>query len=283
LSAIDIKPTLTLLQQVVEEELELLKIEVLQRNDNFIEGNPLGDGGLMYSIRLTIVIGWLAAYEVIQSRRSAEHTISPSLIAIIDKHSAHLGVWGEYAVPFMAVIFSLEKRIGQVESSEKFLADILRTLVSLNNGKRRSGFPDPYHTPDELLSSFYSLPGDSIDMGQFAGGSYTFRAIVDGLVHLNRRDLLAPMWEFICDTRSIEYYPEDPWDLLLWKSDKGRERDFGYESPTSWAALQAALPDRSEIPEALSSQPDFATYFTLSYPHRFRRDLFCELVLQFSQ
>jgi hypothetical protein len=274
----DINQTFSLIEQSIDFEVGLLKEEVYSKSGNFVEGTPIGDGGLMYSIRLTIVFGWLAAQECIQSTFIPNHVIDTHLLSLIDDNFAYLGVWSEYAIPFMAFICLAKYKAGHQKNAESLLATLLRTIVVLNNERRKSGFPNPYYTPDDLISSLYSMQGKEIDFTQFAGSSYTFRSLVDGLVYLNRRDLLEPMWKQIIETRSVEYYPSDPWDLLLWRSDQGQERDFGYEFPTSWNKLMSELPDSFELPIPLFSNPKFMTYFSLVYPHRFRRDLFMAIL-----
>jgi hypothetical protein len=277
-----IAQTLALLRQSVDEELIVLKDDVLARGGRFVEGTPVGDGGLMYSIRLTIVFGWLAARECVETLRNPGYAIDPRVVALLEEHISLMGIWGEYAVPFLAFISLCFHKASRSADAQLFLGSLLRTIVLLNNGRLRAGLPDPYSSPDELLSSFYSIPEKEIDLAEFAGSSYTLRALVDGLVLLNRRDLLEPMWKGITETRSVEYYPANPWDMLLWKSETGKERDCGYETPTSWASLRASLPSLIEIPTFISDNLDFASFMLLVYPHRFRRDSFCLLLRSIS-
>ena len=273
-----IEPILQLLQQGIERELELLTDEVHQRDGNLVEGTPVGDGELMYSVRVTVVLGWLATYHLIRKRRDPTYPIPPFLLELIESHSQHVGIWGEYAIPFICALSSLKRQVGDSEAADSLIAGLLRTIVEVNNARNRTGFPSPYHTPDDLISSYYSMPGTEIDLTQFSGNSYVSRALVDTLVHLDRRDLLGSIWKTVTETRSIEYYPSNPIDMLLWRSDNGAERDFAYPLPTSFGSLRSALPDETQIPDSLRRGSDFAALFVLTYPHRFRRDLHLEMV-----
>jgi hypothetical protein len=281
LASDDFAGTVSLIQESIDEQLRRLKAEVLEKKGNFIEGNPMGDGGLMYPVRQTIVLGWLAAYDLVRCRVDSALSVDRDLLGMIEENEKYLGIWGEYAAPFMAIISSLYRRSGQKDRADRLLGDMLRTIVVVNNVGREAGFPDPYCGPDELLSSFYEMPGKEIDLRRFAGSCYTGRAFVDALVHFGRRDLLAPMWEHVSTTRFVEYYPVDSRDMLLWRSEKGQELDFGYSTPTKWSELLEHLPDKASIAQPLVERPEFLPYFVLTFPHRFRRDLFVELLRKY--
>jgi len=273
-------PAVELMRRNVSRSLDDLYSEVMSRRDNFIEGSSIGDGALMYSIRITIVLGWLCTRHITRSFDDSFAESGKELLELVRENAHHVGVWGEYSIPFLFSIGLFRLKMDSRAESEAFLGDVCGTVAWLNNGQNKGGFPDPYTTPDELLSSFYSVPKSAIDLAKFAGSSYTLRALVDSLVFLRRRDLLEPFWKVVTHTRCIEFYPDEPLDLLLWRSEKGRERDFGYELPTSWAKLISELPDEAEIPDATSVSLEFYLYFVLTYPHRFRRDLIVWILRQ---
>ena len=251
----------------------LLRDELLSDRTRFIEGSPVGDGGLMYSMRLTMSFGWVSALEVAKKIASSKHVSDPKVTERFEANLPFVGIWGEAAVPYMFAISLLLRTIGHQKQADALGQSILEGVVFANNARNRAGLASPYCLPDALLDSYFDVPEAQIDMGEFAGSSYTMRALVDHLVRVNRRDLLTPLWKSISFTRSREYYPAKPRDYLLWNSHDGTERDFGYDLPTSWDKLRTTLPTDSELPEGLRSYPWFAAIFMIVYPHRFRRDL----------
>jgi hypothetical protein len=271
-------PTHQLISDAVLRELGDLAAEFGTRDGNFIEGSPMGDGGIMYTVRVTIVLGWLATYHLIRRRRDRSYVYPRSFVDLLADNLKHVTIWGEYAVPYLYAIASFWRSAGDHATADSLCASILATVVQQNNAMQRAGLPSPYLTPDDLLASYLGMPGRQIDMTEFSGSSYTVRSLVDVLVLRGRRDLLEQLWPLVTETRSIEYYPDDSCDFLSWQSENGTEKDYGYPRPTSYADLQRNLPTDSLIPAPLRSGTELALPFVLTFPHRFRRDLLIDMV-----
>ena len=89
-----LEQTLSLVFNEASNRLYLLKEEVKSR-DNFLEGSLVGDGGLMYEIRRSLVLGAICALEVCNFVKDESYSIDPEVIQLVRKN-LNMEFWGEY-------------------------------------------------------------------------------------------------------------------------------------------------------------------------------------------
>jgi hypothetical protein len=264
----------------IQSELDLLRSEVIARKGVFFEGSTLGDGGLMYQMRLTIVLGLLAVSLLRPVYEGLTQNIPKQETKLFMEQLKHLGFWGEAVVPYVMAIALLFEAAGDEDTSLTLVRDMLIAVAKTNNAKNRIGIPSPYFLPDSLLSSFYGIPNHEIELGQFSGNSYTLRTLVDFLVRKDRRDLLEPIWRGVTHVWRCEFYPADNADFFLWRCEEGEDRHEAFAVPTSWRNLSRELPNTDRLPRILHDRPWFALLMSLTYPHRLRSDLLPLLMIR---
>lgn len=262
--------SIELARHAIETELQDLYDEVVGREGCYLELPVIGDGGLMFKMRMTMVVGYLA---VLALSADVSSCTVRGVTELITRNLQHVSLWGEAAVAYIVVIAIALMRLGDAAGAEELIVHTLEQLVNTNEERNRAGLPSPYHLPDALLASYFCIPGREIDLGEFAGGSYMIGTLVDYLVRASRRDLLEPLWERITRVRTFEFVPDRTEDVFLWRCVEGEERSWSFRFPTSWSEMVRGLPNPRCLPEELQGDVWLCALFVLAYPHRMRRDV----------
>jgi len=245
-----------------------LKKEFFTRKD-FLEST--WDGELFYKSRLTIVLGWLAASELFNKQKDSSYLIDQRVSDSIKKYYSDLWYWGESATPFF-VEMSLLLRLFNDPLSEKIPIDLLVSIVVENKLKDGKGFPDPYHTTEQIIGEAYNRLynlGDEADPYSFHGCSYHMGAIVNLIAKGKKRTPLIPIWKDLTKILKCEFKPQNLWEMFTWHCEEGVQHETFYEQPQSWAKLvtEATTFDKSIFPKRLVNNP-FSHYYVTCYPHR---------------
>lgn len=252
----------------INDELDKLKKEFISKG-NYLEGDPLGDGGIIYKARLTIILGWLSAYELFRKKTEDCYDTDILVYEFIKKfYPEKIWYWGESSTPFfvMMSLFALEKN--DMRLSNKIITDMILE-ITFENDYEGNGVPDPYITSNEIIASSYGISEVKLAAETFQGSSYHLEALVDLLVRKKRRDLLGVLWEKITHICKYTFLPNSKIDLFLWRCKEGRQINTFYKIPQSLNELTLEA-NRQDLPmpEMISDKSQFMYYFLICYPHR---------------
>lgn len=253
----------------INYQLSALKEEFFSRTD-YLEGT--WDGALFYKSRLTIVMGWLAAFELYMKSTDANYTIDHRVYDSIKKfYGSDTWFWGESATPLFIMMSKLAIASGDTFLSNKIICDLIIDIVFKNGFREESALPAPYYSVKQAINHFYGSPDEKIDSSYFSGESYHLSVLVDILVRRNRRDLLNEVWKGVTNIYDSEFMPKHSWEILRWHCDEGELMGFTFKKPQSWKELQKDAWDMNSVglPKSLASP--FCYYFLICYPHRLSR------------
>jgi len=252
----------------MNSQIELLKLEFSSRED-YIEGKL--DGGLFYRSRITMILGWLCAFELHRSKTESNYQIDKFVYESVKKHyGKNTWFWGESATPLFLTVSLLALESKDSFLSNQIIYDLIIQITSENNIRDGEGIPDPYVSVSKIISHIYQLPDAEIDMGSFLGSSYHLETLVDILVRRNKRSLLNELWKYVSRIQNRGFEPDHPWALMLWHCSRGKEYGRFYNRTQSWKELRREPTGvrAPGIPKILQENPGFAYYFLLCYPHR---------------
>ena len=255
----------------INSQVELLKDEFFSRDDDYIEG--YWDGGLIYKSRITMVLGWLSAFEMYKKQTDSDYKIDHRVYESIKQfYNEKTWLWGESATPFFIMMSLLVSEYGDTSLSNKIICDLIIDITSENHFRDGKGIPDPYFSPSEIIGHLYQLPEAEIDMSSFLGTSYHLETLVDILVRRNKRTLLNELWRYISYIQKCEFRSKPPWKIFTWQCDVGEQVERFYKNPQSWKELrdEATALNSSGLPNILMNNP-FSYYFLICFPHRFNR------------
>ncbi|QLC50079.1 hypothetical protein HWN40_07405 [Methanolobus zinderi] len=252
----------------INDLLNLLKSEFLGR-DNYIEGSSLGDGGLLYKSRLTIVLGWLSAFElfnkVVKDDYQIDNRVYDSIKALYPNNT---WFWGESATPFFVMMSFLSWEVEDKQLANGIISNLILD-ITYGNAYDGIGTPDPYISLEKILAVNYNVSELDFDFKSFIGSSYHLEALVDILVRRNKREQLDILWKDISFIQKSKFIPEHIWDFFLWRCSKGSQVDSFYENPQSYSklALEANNSD-DQVPMILRHNFSLLYYLLMCFPHR---------------
>ena len=256
----------------INYQLEALKSEFFSRK-NYIEG--YWDGGLFYRSRMTIVLGWLSAFELFNKQIDSGYEIDNRILKSVSKYyKVATWFWGESATPLFVMMSLLTHEHGETSLSNKIICDLIIDITSENRFRDGDGLPDPYYSVNHVIRHFYGSRKQRIDMSSFLGSSYHLAALVDILVRRNKRDLLGELWKHVSHIQTSELNPSPLWKSFMWRCDKGEQVEKFYKNPQSWKELREESMKSSDLdlPRTLAKNP-FSHYFLICYPHRLNRHM----------
>lgn len=267
-------PTFELCISAIEHGFKDLLDEVFKR-DNFAEGDPFTDG-LFYRARMTLVLGYLAAFENYLFLKGEASESTEAVKKFVDAQKSYLLLWGESAVPvFLSGAWFLERQAKQLEA-EQLISSVVHAIITQNNPQNKTrGLHDPYHSIEAVMRVNFGLDPNDLGQEKFVGHSFGLQSAVEWLARRLRRQTLARMWPGITRISFCEFTPEPQWAIYLWTSAKGELKNRFPNRPESWKDLAARAQSKEYtlIPELLKQMPSFLSLFLLVYPHRVRPDL----------
>jgi len=262
-----------LVKSEIIRSLSLLKNETLKRED-FLEGDWLGDGGLIYRARATIVLGTLAALEVYLHKTNESYVKDEKLLKSIKDNIRILWCWGESAFPYFFNIikyleFSNEKQIAQ-----SLLKALLEAIIKSNSPKSQAGLSTPYYSASDILEAVLGINTERTDFSQFAGSSYILELIILMLARRDRREILEKNWRKISHIQFKEFKLDDIEDIFLWRTEKGVNHAEFPKMTQSWKELVKEANDFSRVPDLYLEYLeylDLLNFFLLVCPHRINK------------
>jgi hypothetical protein len=265
------RPTYDIITQRIHEQLEDLKNEFLTRK-NYIEQPALGDGGIVYKARLTIVLAWLCALELSSRKGHTDYVLDKGLLSTIESKSKEwLWCWGESATPYLLMLCLFAEAAGSDSTAWNILLDELAEICVANVlDDSENGFADPYTTVNDIVASKIPATATPSDRKKVMRISYHLVSLVYHATRLDRRIALNELWKMISKICLCEYVPTNKWHYLLWRSNEGGEKPPSFFDRTqSWSGLKkAATMNDGSLPDILYQNTDFVFPFLLVYPHR---------------
>jgi hypothetical protein len=276
-------PTVDIVIQRVREQLTDLKTEFLGR-ENYIEQPALGDGGVVYKARLTLVLGWLCANELLGKSRAYDGDYDGALLRIIEqKFKEWFWYWGESCTPYLLMV-SLFVQVVNPVLSWKIILDM---LIEQCNGHARESeafLANPYLPVDRIIETRMPFQQNSVNREEFSGPAYHLATLVYYATMLGKRTSLNELWKKLSKIHITEYEPKHKWHYFIWRSNEGSYHDGFLSMTQSWSELKKlATKMEGTLPRALYKHPEFLFYLLLVYPHRLTSEAFRLLYASSSQ
>jgi|WetSurMetagenome_2_1015567.scaffolds.fasta_scaffold36484_2 hypothetical protein len=263
------RPSLEIIKEKINYELVTLKDEFFSRRD-YTEGT--WDGGLIHKSRITIVLGWLAAFELFMKKTNPSYTFDTRIIdRIKNYYGSKTWFWGESATPLFIMMSKLAVETGEKTLSNKIVCDLLIDILFKNGFVNENALPPPYFSVTQCVNHVYGHPDERIELSQFSGESYHLAVLIDILVRRNRRDLVSELWKSITGLSNAEVKPTYPYEIFKWHCKEGKLAGFFFKNPQSWNELQKNARDLDNLVVANQLKNPFCYYFLICYPHRLCR------------
>ena len=247
--------------------LNHLKDETLSRSD-FLEGDFMGDGDLMYKGRVTIVLGALSVLELqlLEEGRSKEP--DGSIVALVLNNIGRLWLWGDSAVPFLLNIVWLLEAANQTETADNLLKKLLIAITDTNSRSHRDArpLPSPYYSLSQILETQYGVAEEPVDFESFVDHSYCLSVIVQTLTRRNHREILEHNWRLISHFYVHEFIPTRDVDYLAWSVEDGKNAGYFLPETQSWKCLVEESNKRTE--SDLTKYKTTLRFMTLFAPQR---------------
>ena len=251
--------------------LHQLKDETLRRTD-FLEGDPMGDGGPMYSGRLTTVLGALAVLELCLLHEGTSDKPDERVVDLIVSNLNRLWVWGESAVPFLLNIAWMLEKAGHSTKAEGIFERLFTAILQSNVGEYGAAvpLPSPYYTLSQALETMYGFADDAIDLGSFAGTSYCIEVVIQAIARRELRHLLQSNWRKTTHIHVQVFVPERAEDYFSWHVTDGKNTSYFLPQTQSWRSLVEESRQRSD--GFLLCNQKILRLFTLIAPHRMTKE-----------
>jgi len=252
------------------QALESLLDECEKNTTGFVEPN-LAEG-YFFGSRVTILSGLLSAYDLamrIQRKQPPGDFIGKFLGTYLPKAK----FWGESATPFFLVAALASETRGSQREAERLIYQLVSTIAD-QNGRHGRGLPNPYYGPEESIRLL--IEGlETTNSETFTGISYSLESLVHFLARRWLRVHLSLLWSKITSVHYAAFRPAEDWQWFTWKSPHGALETLSPGTPQSWSALlkEAENFEKAEVPDLLKSEPVFALFFALVFPHRFQPGL----------
>jgi hypothetical protein len=226
----------------------------------------LSDGNF-YGIRISILAGLLGAYDLFRQVKHGERPIE-FVGQFLDKYLLDARLWGESATPFLVIAALALESHGQQRKAEQLVFQVMLEIAKANGSSGR-GIPNPYYGPEESFRVTAGL--EPLNQESFSG-PYTLEPLVQFLARRWLRQSLKRTWDKLTRVYYASMRPTDAWEWFAWKMRSGALNFRQPGSPQSWTGLleDAEAPDDNGTPALLSSDPAFALFFMLVFPHRFQ-------------
>lgn len=252
--------------------LSLLKEETLARKD-FLEGDWLGDGGLVYRARATIVLGTLATLELHFHSTDKEYVPDKRLLGLVKDSINTLWFWGESAFPCFFNLINYLEFNNEAEIARSLLDGVFLGLVGRNSDRAQTGLPNSYYSIIDVLGATLGTSTQKIDFGQFSGSSHILEAMILMIARRDGRSLLETNWGKLSHIQFEEFRPERIEDTFLWRANEGSNHSEFPKQTQSWAKLIQEARSTEGVPNLYSENLELLRFFILICPHRTNKSI----------
>jgi hypothetical protein len=268
----------------IVRNLSELKKETLEKVD-FLEGDWLGDGGLIYWARVTIVLGSLAALENYFRAIDNSYTKDEQIADLIRNNTKFLWFWGESAFPYFFNLIKYWEFNGEYQTAQCWLDRLLIHIVEWNSPIKKKnrkdsdfivenmGLANPYYGVDTILEVALGIDLEKVDFAQFLGNSYTLESMILMLARRNKRGILKRNWRKLSHILFREFRPDKIEDVFTWSVHEGSNHREFPEETQSWTELVREAKDLSRIPCLYREHLDLLGFFILVFPHRANKQI----------
>lgn len=241
-------------------------------------GSFYGDGGPVWSVRATIVVGCLATHCLIaRVERHADLELEEKVFAFVAKWWRPF-VWGESIAAHLWPLYWLERcHADRRVVGENRLIDFMQFVASQKGQYAGREIPSTYFTPRQCLEREWAVselvaPANTTHHGH----CYSVRPMIYEMVRAGRRQALAQAW-YAFTKVCHSWMPLSGHDVLAYRVDRGTEHSEFLPRPSSWIALCAQLEhfrtQANALPSVLREDLCFALLFVLFHPHRLSPEL----------
>lgn len=259
--------SLNLVISEIARNLSLLKDETLERED-FLEGSWLGDGGLLYRARATIVLGALATLEIYLHMADEKYIQDKKLLELIKDNIPILWFWGESAFPYFFSLIKYLELNNEGQIAQSLLNTLFLGIVNENSLRRPIGLANPYYSANDVLETVLGIDTGKIDFSQFSGSSYTLETMILMIARRNGREALEKNWRKLSHIQFKEFKPDNFEDTFVWRTEEGSNHAAFPKATRSWAELIKKANDLSEVPDLYLKYSELLHFFILVCPHR---------------
>lgn len=268
----DWRSSLDLVISEIIRNLILLKEDALGRT-YLLEGQLLGDGGIIYNARVTIVLGAISALEIYLHVKSEGYSPDAKFIDLIKTNKDNLFLWGESAFQYFFNIINYLEIEGEKEIAESIINILFEQVVNINVRTGAVGLPDPYYSLNEILDVIFQVTRKQIDFTQFRGSSYILESLVLMLVRRNKRQILEQNWRNLSYVRLREFRPQYIEDTFAWHTEFGVNHDEFPKATQSWSELVKEAWDLKQVPSFYVENSELLRFILLVYPHRINKNI----------
>lgn len=176
---------------------------------------------------------------------------------------------GESDVPALMITACTLGQLGQIQTSERMMLSLVRTLSMLNQRHSDGALADPYHDTEQVLLQQIGADSD-LEGEKFDGSSYMLHVAIEWLARRLWRQHLAMMWSDITRVEFNEFQPSSPDQYLAVQDDAGDLKVWFAGRPQSWAELleKSQTLDRDGLPKILWARREMIPYLPLLFPYR---------------
>jgi hypothetical protein len=268
----DWEQTLFLAEAAIEQAVEQLTAEVIERQEHLFEDGLFDPP--TYRIRTTVLTGWLAGGLLYKLLKNDAGWRNEAVLELIDRRLLPLTLWGEAAVPSFLNLMWCYGAFTRTAQRDAILETILRTRVQALGQSDEDGLLNPYYGLDFSVRLATKSLRDPI-FESFNGSSYTLEALITLVARYGLRDALAPLWRRITRAQFRQFVPRSLRETYMWRSEHGELRSRFPTQTQSWAALceEARIREDESVPPGLLVYKELMPLFFLVYPHRLRPPL----------
>ena len=257
------KPSFDLALLSARRALEGLVRECQERTE-YVKGHPLADG-YFYGARQTILTGLVAAWALNERRHGRPAGYANEFLSNSVRHCFY---WGESAVPYLSLA-SLELGMRCHPATAEGLMLQVLDIAGMTNEYGRQGVPDIFVSIEDALVFQHRMKGYE-EGSSYAGFSYVVEPVVEYLARRWRRQGLARRWRGITRISLMASVPDDAWDWFRWRATYVTQASRFFPEPQSWQLLREIAEARNTdvMPPMLLNNPEFLSYYVLTFPHR---------------
>jgi hypothetical protein len=265
--------SISIIMEEIDRNLRLIKDEVCGRQD-FLEGNWLGDGGLVYKSRITIVLGLLAAFEINNNEQNTDYTFDEKLLNIIKKNINNLFFWGESSFPYFFNLVKYMEAINELQLANDLLLVITSEIVTQNAPRNNIGYANPYYNVNDVLSAILGLNVSNVELKHFPGSSFTLEPLILMVVRRNARQFLESIWRKITHIHFCRFIPDNFEDIFSWRTEKGLNYSVLPNETQSWKELKELVNSIVNKQNQYDiDYKDYLRYFLIVCPHRINNEV----------
>ena len=226
--------------------------------------------GIVYPSRALLVSGFLGAY--LLSERTlgdVDESVTERVRTVLTREAPHVSIVGESDVPALMITACTLGQLGQIQTSERMMLSLVRTLSMRNQRPSNQAFADPYHDTEQVLLQQIGADSD-LEGETFDGRSYMLHVAIEWLARRLWRQHLAMMWSDITRVEFYEFQPSSPDQYLAVQDDAGDLKVWFAGRPQSWAKLleKSQALDRDVLPKILWARREMIPYLPLLFPYR---------------